>query len=174
MELKELLEQRLISIYKLSKETGIPYATLHDVIAGEARLEKCSAETIYKIAKALGVTMESLLEPIMAERHEFEESLKRASLVVSDKYPQLKRVYLFGSRADGTNRDDSDVDLLLELEGTVTLLTLSGIKIEFEELLGLPVDVVESPLPKDSFLQINRKVKIFEKKRQSSVRKNNK
>ncbi|MCQ2461297.1 MAG: nucleotidyltransferase domain-containing protein [Clostridia bacterium] len=174
MELKELLEQRLISIYKLSKETGIPYATLHDVISKEAHLEKCSAETIYRIAKELGVTMEALLEPIMAERHEFEESLKRASLVVSDKYPQLKRVYLFGSRADGTNRDDSDVDLLLELEGTVTLLTLSGIKIEFEELLGLPVDVVESPLPKDSFLQINRKVKIFEKKRQSSVRKNNK
>ncbi len=174
MPLKEMLENRSMSIYKLSKETGIPYATLHDVVNHGAHLEKSSAETIYKIAKVLGVTMEELLEPIMAERHEFEESLKRASLVVSNKFPQLKRVYLFGSRAIGTNRDDSDVDLLLELEGKVTLLTLSGIKIEFEELLGLPVDVVESPLPKDSFLQINRKVKIFEKKRQSSIRENNK
>lgn len=171
MELKELLEQRSISIYKLSKETGIPYATLHDVIAGEARLEKCSAETIYKIAKALGVTMESLLEPIVARRREFEESLNTISKKVAEEYPQLKKVYLFGSRATGTNREDSDVDLLIELDGSSTLLTISGIRIAFEELLGLPVDVVETPLPKDSILLINRKVKVFEKTRQNSIRK---
>lgn len=168
MPLKELIEQRPTSIYKMSKETGIPYATLHDVISGEARLEKCSAETIYKIAKVLGVTMEELLEPSMNRRHEFEEFLKEQAIIVANEYDELLHVDLFGSRANGTDNEDSDVDLLVELSRPATLLTLSSIKIRFEELLGLDVDVVHSPIPKDSLLVINRKVEIYDRKRQKS------
>lgn len=33
---------------------------------------KCSAETVYRIAKALGVSMESLIEPCFDKRCDFE------------------------------------------------------------------------------------------------------
>ena len=48
--------------YRLAKQTGIPHATLSDICSGKTKLEKCCAETVYKLAKALGVTMELLTE----------------------------------------------------------------------------------------------------------------
>ena len=48
--------------YRLAVEANIPHATLSDIVSGKTRLEKCSAETIYKLAKALGVSMETLTE----------------------------------------------------------------------------------------------------------------
>jgi predicted nucleotidyltransferase len=59
---------------------------------------------------------------------------------------------LFGSIAQGTAGQDSDIDLLLDLaaEGSGSRLSrLSGIRLELEELLGLPVDVVCEELLKD-------------------------
>ena len=59
---------------------------------------------------------------------------------------------LFGSIAQGTAGPDSDVDLLLDLaaEGSGSRLSrLSGIRLELEELLKLPVDVVFEELLKD-------------------------
>ncbi len=61
--IKDLLKERDITVYRLAKDSGIPYATVNDICNGKTRLEKCSAETIYKLAKALKVTMETLLEP---------------------------------------------------------------------------------------------------------------
>lgn len=40
----------------------IPHATLSDICSGKTRLEKCSAETVYKLAKVLNVSMELLTE----------------------------------------------------------------------------------------------------------------
>jgi len=70
--MKELLKERDITVYRLAKDSGVPYATVNDICNGKTRLEKCSAETIYKLAKALKVTMETLLEPYLVERDDFE------------------------------------------------------------------------------------------------------
>ena len=59
---------------------------------------------------------------------------------------------LFGSIAQGTAGPDSDVDLLLDLtsQGSGSQLSrLSGIRLELEELLKIPVDVVCEELLKD-------------------------
>ncbi len=53
---------------------------------------------------------------------------------------------LFGSRAAGTAGENSDVDLILEFSGPVSLITLNEIKFQLEDLLGLPVDIVHGPL----------------------------
>jgi len=70
--MKELLKERDITVYRLAKDSGVPYATVNDICNGKTRIEKCSAETIYKLAKALKVTMETLLEPYVVERCSFE------------------------------------------------------------------------------------------------------
>jgi len=49
---------------------------------------------------------------------------------------------LFGSVARGEERDDSDVDLLVELERPAGYLKLAAVSRRLEEILGRPVDLV--------------------------------
>ena len=72
MTIKAILKEKNMSVYKLSKASAVPYATCNDIVNGKARLEKCSAETVYKIAQALDVTMESILNPYFVKRSNFE------------------------------------------------------------------------------------------------------
>lgn len=60
MMIDDLLRKRNMTRYRLAVTAGIPHATLNDICSGKTRLEKCSAETVYKLAKALGVSMELL------------------------------------------------------------------------------------------------------------------
>lgn len=72
MTVSEQMEKKGLTRYRLSKDSGIPYTTVNDICTGKAKLEKCSAETIYRLSKTLGVSMESLLEPCMTKRLDFE------------------------------------------------------------------------------------------------------
>ena len=63
MSINEILEQKNITKYRLWKESGVPQATISDICTGKTRIEKCSAETIFRIAKVLDVSMESLIAP---------------------------------------------------------------------------------------------------------------
>ena len=62
MLISEQLEKKKIAKYRLSKESGVPQATINDICSGKADLEKCAAGTLYKIAKVLGVSIEAILE----------------------------------------------------------------------------------------------------------------
>lgn len=60
--IETLLKKQKMSKYRLAVKAGIPHATLNDLCSGKSKLEKASAETIYKLAKALNVPMELLTE----------------------------------------------------------------------------------------------------------------
>ena len=62
MIIEDLLATRDMTKYRLAVEAGIPHATLSDICSGKTKLEKCSDETVYKLSKALGVSMERLTE----------------------------------------------------------------------------------------------------------------
>lgn len=72
MTFNRLVENKHISAYRLSKESGVPYMTVNDLINRKTSLTKCNAETVYKIAKALDTSMEELLEPYLRTRPSFE------------------------------------------------------------------------------------------------------
>ena len=72
MLINVIMEQKGITKYRLSKVSNVPYTTLSDICSGKTDLKKCSAETVYRIAKALDATMEELLSDCMAERAGFE------------------------------------------------------------------------------------------------------
>lgn len=72
MLINEIMESCHMSKYRLSKNSGIPYTTLTDILSGKAQLEKCSAETVYKLSKELNITMEELLSPCFEKRSNFE------------------------------------------------------------------------------------------------------
>ncbi|MBE5968735.1 MAG: helix-turn-helix transcriptional regulator [Lachnospiraceae bacterium] len=67
MIIKDRLDELNISMYRLSKECGVPQATISDICTGKAALEKCAAGTLYKIAKSLRLTVEEILESEMKE-----------------------------------------------------------------------------------------------------------
>ena len=70
MIVDDLLTKKGMTKYRLAVDAGIPHATLNDICSGKTKLEKCSAETVYKLAKSLGVSMEILTEDgiIQSER----------------------------------------------------------------------------------------------------------
>ena len=70
--IQKLMMQKNMTKYRLSKISGVPYTTVDDICRGKTRLEKCSAETVYKLSKGLNVSMETLLEPHLSKRISFE------------------------------------------------------------------------------------------------------
>ncbi len=72
MTIQDALQEKKMSIYRLAKRSEVPYATLNDICNGKTRLEKCSAETVYRICRALNISMEDLLAPYMIRRPSFE------------------------------------------------------------------------------------------------------
>lgn len=48
---------------------------------------------------------------------------------------------VYGSTLHGTDRDGSDLDLLVDPTPETTLFDLGGLQVALEELLGVPVDV---------------------------------
>lgn len=70
MNINEILKENGMTKYRLSKLSGVPHATLNDLCSGKSRIEKCSAETLYKIATTLHVSMEILIEDAMISNKE--------------------------------------------------------------------------------------------------------
>jgi len=62
LNVNELLSQSSMTKYMLSKASNVPYTTINDICSGKTNIEKCSAETLYKLSKVLGVSMERLVE----------------------------------------------------------------------------------------------------------------
>ena len=72
-------------------------------------------------------------EALRAHRGELRQLVSRYGL----SHPRV-----FGSVVTGTDTDESDLDLLVDPGRSTSLLTLAGLKIDAEELLGVPVSVL--------------------------------
>lgn len=68
---------------------------------------------------------------------------KRKQLRSAAKRHRVVRIWLFGSRARGTARPDSDVDLLVKMEPGSSAFDLGGFLADAEDILGTKVDVAD-------------------------------
>ena len=75
MNINEILKEKGLTKYKLSKLSGVPYATLNDICNGTARIEKCSVDTLYRLSKVLNVTIEDLIDDVMKEIQLLEKEI---------------------------------------------------------------------------------------------------
>ena len=90
------------------------------------------------------------------------DAVQAAVLDVVKEYPAITKVTLFGSRASGNNREDSDIDLLIEfITDSISLITLSSIRYALEDRLSLPVDVIHGPLRSDDMLEVEKEVVLY-------------
>ena len=59
MTIQQVLREKGLSRYQLSKRSGIPWATLADICSGKTALTRCSAGTLGKLSAALDIPMDT-------------------------------------------------------------------------------------------------------------------
>ena len=70
------------------------------------------------------------------------DQIRDTVIPIAKKY-QIPAVYLFGSYARGTQREDSDLDFLIEMPGVKLVgLQWGGLYNDFAEAFETPVDLV--------------------------------
>ena len=57
---KDILSEKGISVYLLSKKSGIPYSTLSDIVNGKTDIKDSSARILHSLAESLAVPMDVL------------------------------------------------------------------------------------------------------------------
>ena len=73
--------------------------------------------------------------------HDIDE-IKQKALPILIKYG-VKKAGLFGSYARGDMNNNSDIDILVEIDDDISLLDFVGIKLDIEESLGKKIDLIE-------------------------------
>ncbi|CAA7624026.1 Nucleotidyltransferase [Magnetospirillum sp. LM-5] len=73
------------------------------------------------------------IDDIIGRLREMQPDLRR-------RYP-IREMGVFGSYARGEQRDDSDLDVLVELGDGVTLIDYVGLQLELSDALGVTVDL---------------------------------
>ena len=85
------------------------------------------------------------------KRNDIILSLRRFKEINQQKY-NIIRIGLFGSAARDSTREQSDIDVVVELE-TQDLFDLIGIKLDLEEQLSQEVDIVSYRKKMNEFLK---------------------
>ena len=89
------------------------------------------------------------------------DEIKKVVAEIAPKY-NLKKVTLFGSRANGNFREDSDIDLIVDFPEDTGLLKHISLKHKLEDIFSLNVDVVSRGGLEGSILEIDKEIKIYE------------
>jgi uncharacterized protein len=69
---------------------------------------------------------------------------RRAELLVAATRRGASNLRVFGSVARGDDGARSDVDFLVDFEASRSLVDVAGLILDLQEILGVPVDVVEA------------------------------
>ena len=89
------------------------------------------------------------------------ENIAGAVRKAANNFPLTKAAY-FGSYAEGSATEESDLDLLVEFEKpAVSILTIIRLKHYLEEELAKPVDVIHAPLPPGAIIEIGKTVGVL-------------
>jgi uncharacterized protein len=114
----------------------------------KARLAKLRAhprQAYYEVVSAALDALEGRgkhgLDPLVA-RH-------AVALRVAARRHKLSRIWLFGSRARGEARPDSDVDILYQADPTADLFDLAGFMADAQDILGVDVDLLSVATQKE-------------------------
>jgi uncharacterized protein len=90
------------------------------------------------------------------------EEIKESISNVIVKYP-IKKLSIFGSYADGTAKEDSDIDILVEfLTSYVSLLVIYNLKEEISAKLQRKVELIHGPVDGNPLIKISKVIDIYE------------
>ena len=140
--LAEYLKENNLTKYQFAKNAGLPYGTLNDICTGKTELTKCSGETLIKLADAIGCTVDELLREERVSAFDLGK-IKNLIRPIAEKH-RLRSVFVFGSYARGDADENSDVDLLIDREGSEIhgIFAIHALYQELKNALGKEIDLV--------------------------------
>lgn len=87
MTLHQYLEDTNKSIAELSKESGLPYSTISELVNGKKAIMNCSVETVYQLASSLSLTVDELLKMERVDNYKDKYSLtEKEELFLAKKF----------------------------------------------------------------------------------------
>lgn len=108
MTIQQVLREKNLSRYQLSKRSGVPWATLADICSGKTALIRCSAGTLSKLFAALDIPMEQLLTMTVEQSRAPDGKPKDRSYLEKDLPASLQKAldeYLQGEKDQVTYMD---------------------------------------------------------------------
>jgi len=143
MIINNYLKDNGITKYQFAKTCGLPYGTLNDICNGKSDIKKCSGETLLKIAHTIGTSVDDLLIENLNDSILDLNTIKHLITPVAKKH-NLRSVYIFGSYARNEAVESSDIDILIDREGSDVrgMFAMNSLISEFKVVLGKDVDLV--------------------------------
>lgn len=89
-----LLKNKKMSVYECSKISGIPYTTLLEIVNGKTSINKCSFETVYKLALTFNTPMETFYERCDFNSFELFKSEIKHRIKEQTDFGFLTNIYL--------------------------------------------------------------------------------
>lgn len=102
--LKKYLQEKKISIYKLSEMSNVPYTTLNELINGKKSIRDCKIKTVESIAESLNFSIETLLA-----------MLNKKNVMLSDSWEKNKeKIFYFPIIVNNDNYDCARIHPLMQ------------------------------------------------------------
>ena len=92
MSLQTILNDKNISMYRLSQISDVPKTTVTDICSGKSSIVNCNAKTVLQLSRALNCSMEDIMQAADSNNH-YETALPKylkASLDNMKKAIKLK------------------------------------------------------------------------------------
>jgi len=122
---------------ELARAAGVPQSTVATIESGR---RQPSVAMLERLIEAAGFHLEASLVNSVRPSRLLEQHRNAVAKVIS-RYP-IAKAWVFGSVARGDDRPDSDLDLLVELNPTASVVAILGLDEDLTAVLGCPVDVV--------------------------------
>ena len=110
MNMQTLLKQKNMSMYRLSKISGVPKTTVIDICSGKSSIEACNAKTIYQLSKALGCSMETLMT-IDNSRYNYNTGLPKNESYLEKGLPAFLQRSIENMKKSWIIEDSGQTDL---------------------------------------------------------------
>lgn len=110
MTLQLLLDQKNITKYHLSKISGVPKTTIIDICSGQSSIDRCSAKTVFQIAKALGCSMEYIMMLEEPKKYNAETGLPEDNSYLECGLPEYLKTSLANMKKSWAIEDSGQRD----------------------------------------------------------------
>jgi len=100
--LKELLDEKGLSVYRVSKDSGIPYTTLNELLNGKKDPQDCSIRTIARLSAYMNMSIDSVYSVISGSKQNGRKQIRWEDtrnkqyvfpVVCACNNPQINRIH---------------------------------------------------------------------------------
>lgn len=114
MNLQTLLTEKGMTMYHLSKVSGVPKTTVLDICSGKSNIGACNAKTVLLLSRALGCSMEDLME-IDTANYQKETGLPKSELRFEKGLPAYLKTSIEAMNTSWELADAGEKDLHWDL-----------------------------------------------------------